>query len=191
MWFKCQVDIGQFSSVIRLGSECNPTCICVGERASGTEHFLTVGEGSWGSQERDHAIDCGELQRKGMQLQMLEKMLRGTNGSLYSFSVLCVCTYMSWDACGSQRTVYESWFFPSVIWALGIELRLSASLHHSFNPEGFVPLKLVPHQRCLHVTSLAASLRCSLGLPFKVRRQGHRQEFKYAWSLKIPQQGCT
>lgn len=191
MWFKCQVDIGQFSSVIKLGPECNPTCICMGERTSDIEHCLTEGEESKGSQERDHAFDCGELQGKGMQLQMLEKMLRETDSSLYSFCV-SVCLHIHAMRCiGSQRTVYESWFFPSIIWALGTELRLSASLHHSFNPEGFVPLKLVPHRRCLHITSLAANLRCSLGLLFKVRRQGHGHELKYAWSLKIPQQECT
>lgn len=127
MWFKCQVDIGQFSSVIKLGPECNPTCICMGERTSDTEHCLTEGEESKGSQERDHAFDCGELQGKRMQLQMLEKMLRETDSSLYSFCV-SVCLHIHVMRCiGSQRTVYESWFFPSIIWALGTELIVSFS----------------------------------------------------------------
>lgn len=108
MWFKCQVDIEQFSSVIRLGPECNPTCICMGERTSDTEHCLTEGEESKGSQERDHAVDCGELQGKGMQLWMLEKMLRETNSSLYSFRVT-VCLHIHVMRCmwKSKNSLWE------------------------------------------------------------------------------------
>lgn len=54
--------------------------------------------------------ESGELQVKGMQLRMLEKMLREANSSLYSFSV-SVCLHIHVMGCMWKSTVYESWFF--------------------------------------------------------------------------------
>lgn len=181
MWFKCQVDIGQFSSIIRLGPKCNPICIYMAERTSDTEHYLTEVEGNEGSRERDCAVACGE---EGEVVSFKWKecssgcLTRCSGGQLF---ILIQGVYVSAHAChGSMwesknslwELVFSFYHMGAGDWAQIVSFSLSLLQSWSFHAT-----KLVPHQGRLHLTSLPASLRYSLGLLFKVRRQGHEHEF--------------
>lgn len=131
MWFKCQVDIGQFPSIIRLGPKCSPICIYMAERTSDTEHYLTEVEGNKGSQERDRAVDCGEEGEwwASSERNAAPDAWKDAQGSKQLF-ILIQCVCVSAHTCHGMHvevnSLWELVFFllPYGYWGLNSDCQL-------------------------------------------------------------------
>lgn len=91
-------------------------------------------EGKHGCWEREYSLT---MSKRLCFMSLLPVLL--SSHSLSIFSLMCVCVMMClWvheplHVCGSQRTTWGTWFFPTFLWFLGIKLS-SPGLYSKYLP---------------------------------------------------------